>query len=169
MLGGFDGLPAIVALVRFLLHRPDMRVHVKHLRLGLPPERCLYFKSERDRRGERVSARGFGSVPYALWDAVFSIVEQASVAASVREAWKRELKTNYARPLCGVLVVLLDVGGLSVGHSLGMARRESVLREMFGCGRVRGEVDLKGVKALKGLEGGRGLVLPALVDGKSKG
>ncbi|KAH5112286.1 hypothetical protein HBI38_075740 [Parastagonospora nodorum] len=168
VLGGFDGLPALVALVRFLMLRPDMRVHVKYLRLGLPPERCLYFKSERDRRGERISARVFGSVPGELWDGVVRVVERAGVGANVKDVWMEELRANFARPMCGVLVVLLDVEGLSVGHSLGMKRRESVLREMFGCGRVRGEVDLRGVKGLKGLEGGRGLVLPALVDGKSK-
>ncbi|KAH3975024.1 hypothetical protein HBH70_086920 [Parastagonospora nodorum] len=168
VLGGFDGLPALVALLRFLMLRPDMRVHVKYLRLGLPPEKCLYFKSERDRRGERISARVFGSVPGELWGGVVRVVERAGVGANVKDVWMEELRANFARPMCGVLVVLLDVEGLSVGHSLGMTRRESVLREMFGCGRVRGEVDLRGVKGLKGLEGGRGLVLPALVDGKSK-
>jgi hypothetical protein len=168
ILGGFDGLPAIVSLVRFLFHRPEACRHVKRLRIGLPPNKQYFFKNEKAARDEKYSSAPLGPPPPGLYHPAFHLILDTPLPKHVRAAWQAELKVNYARPVCGLLIVLLEkLEWLSVGHSLGMASREGVLREMFGCGKCSGEIDLTGLTVLKNsrnLNGERrvGVVLPAL-------
>jgi hypothetical protein len=158
VLGGFDGLPAIVSLVRFLLQRPEMGKHVKRLRLGLPPNKIHYFKDAKAKKEGKTTSMLFGRAPRDIEHLAVRAINSSALSETVRKNWLDELKVNYARPLCGVLLSLTPyLGQFSISHSLGMMTVDNMGREMFGLGKVKtdGDVDLWGLPGLKSSMFGR--------------
>jgi hypothetical protein len=63
VLGGFDGLPAVLSLVRLLLYRPETCRHVRRLRIGLPPNEMIYESND----GAYWMSKPLGPPPSDLW------------------------------------------------------------------------------------------------------
>jgi hypothetical protein len=149
VLGGFDGLPAIVSLVRLLLNRPDMRKHVRQLRIGLPPNEIIYLASK---KGWWLS-KPLGSPPSDIWLPAAELIASSQLPTTMKHAWQEELSANYPRPLCGVLLAMVqNLEYLSISHSLGRTSGNAMLREMFGIREGDNDVDLSVLPAFMKLQ-----------------
>jgi hypothetical protein len=145
VLGGFDGLPATLSLVRLLLHRPEMRRHVRRLRIGLPPNEMIYLANNKG----YWTSKPLGPPPLDIWPKAAEVAASSLFPVNVKESWQRELSSNYARPLCGVLIALVpNLEFLSISHSLGRASCNGILQEMFGIRDWDAETDVSVLPAL---------------------
>ncbi|KAH7064247.1 hypothetical protein BKA63DRAFT_169283 [Paraphoma chrysanthemicola] len=129
VLGGFDGLPAIVSLVRLLLDRPEAHSYVRRLRIGIPPDK-KYYCTPYNQMMKRIP---FGPPPSDIWLSAAEVIAHSPLPTSLKHDWQEALSSNHPRPLCGVLLALVPrLQHLSISHSLGRVSGDQVLRQMFG-------------------------------------
>ena len=146
VLGGFDGLDSIECLVRLLLSRPDLGKAVRRLRIGLPPNDTLSVQNK------VWFSMPLGQLCNDLAMQIPGIIDQTPYDPTIKKFWKTQLRISYARPLCGVLLSLVqNLEHLSVSHSLGGVSPTRVLREMFGICLDETEADFSALPALTNL------------------
>jgi hypothetical protein len=149
VLGGFDGLPAIVSLVRYLLDHPEAGRHVKRLRIGLPPNERYYFASDTDADNLIWSSKLQGPPPSDIWLRAAEVIAYSPFTPAMKQGWLNELAASYARPLCGVLLALVPkLEYLSISHSLGIAADNRILKKMFGVQTTSESADFSALASL---------------------
>jgi hypothetical protein len=121
----------------------------------LPPNKIHYFRDGKAKKEGRTSSMMFGRPPRDIENAVIVTMRASPLPENVKRIWGKELRMNYARPLCGVLVSLtpqLDM--FSISHSLGTMDDEDMRRAMFGLGKADVGLDVGlNLSVLTGVEG----------------
>jgi hypothetical protein len=152
VLGGFDGLPAIVSLVRLLLDRPEAHRYVRRLRIGIPPDK-KYYCTMAGTPYQMMKRIPFGPPPSDIWLSAAEVIAHSPLPPTLKQDWQEALSSNHPRPLCGVLLALVPrLQHLSISHSLGSVSGDQVLRQMFGGHDGNSVADLRALPVFGNLQ-----------------